>query len=219
MAAAQLPGFTEGLVAVQDEGAQWAAVLLAPQAGERVLDACAAPGGKALHLLDRCDAIELLALDRDPMRCEQMRSEFRRAGADPHIVIEGDASALAWWDGRPFQRILLDAPCSGTGTLRRHPDIKLLKHASDLPAYRAIQSRLLAGLWRVLQTGGRLLYCTCSVLTAENDCVIDDFITATPNAALIPIDAEWGIRTRHGRQLLPQVGGPDGFYYTLIEKR
>ncbi len=219
MGASQVPGYAEGLVSIQDEGAQWAAELLAPQPRDRVLDACAAPGGKALHLLDRCDGIELVALDQDQARCEQMRTECRRVGADPRIVIQGDAGALTWWDGKPFQRILLDAPCSGTGTLRRHPDIKLLKEASDLPRYHAIQSRLLAGLWRVLQTGGQLLYCTCSVLAEENDRVIDDFVMATPDAMLIPIDAAWGIQTRHGRQLMPQVDGPDGFFYARIEKR
>jgi 16S rRNA (cytosine967-C5)-methyltransferase len=148
-----------------------------------------------------------------------MRAELRRLRVDRDVVVEGDATQLAWWDGQPFERILLDAPCSGTGTLRRHPDIKLLKRASDLPQYQQLQSRLLHNLWRLLAPGGRLLYCTCSILSIENDCVIDQLIAATPDVFVSRIASDWGIPTRHGRQLLPEVDGPDGFYYAMLEKR
>jgi 16S rRNA (cytosine967-C5)-methyltransferase len=214
-----LPGFGDGLVSIQDAGAQWAASLLAPLDGQRVLDACAAPGGKALHLLERSPGIQLVALDHNEARCDLMRAELRRLRVDRDVVVEGDATQLAWWDGQPFERILLDAPCSGTGTLRRHPDIKLLKRASDLPQYQQLQSRLLHNLWRLLAPGGKLLYCTCSILSIENDCVIDQLIAATPDVFVSRIASDWGIPTRHGRQLLPEVDGPDGFYYAMLEKR
>ena len=140
-------------------------------------------------------------------------------GFDPAPVLQGDATALEWWDGQPYQRVLLDAPCSGTGTLRRHPDIKLLKHESDLRPYQDLQGRLLENLWRVLASGGRLLYCTCSVLSLENDRVIDNFVSKTRDAYPVPIIADWGIATQRGRQLLPAINGSDGFYYAMLEKR
>jgi 16S rRNA (cytosine967-C5)-methyltransferase len=213
-----LPGYADGLVSIQDAGAQWAAPLLAPVAGDRVLDACAAPGGKAMHLWEHAPGIELVALDHDRSRCDLMRTEFCRLQVDASIVVDGDATNLAWWDGNPFHRILLDAPCSGTGTLRRHPDIKLLKHPSDLHQYQQLQTRLLTNLWRALAPGGRLLYCTCSVLSIENDSVIDHLIATNPCALVKHISAAWGEPTRHGRQLLPELGGADGFYYSILEK-
>jgi 16S rRNA (cytosine967-C5)-methyltransferase len=214
-----LPGFDDGTISVQDEGAQHAAELLAPTAGDEVLDACAAPGGKAMHLLERVPEIRLVALDRDADRCELVRNECRRHGVDPKLVTEGDATNLQWWDGRLFDRILLDAPCSGTGTLRRHPDIKLLKRALDIPQYHQTQSRLLANLWRTLAPGGRLLYCTCSILSAENDGVVREFLAMTSDAVAETIATDWGLPTRHGRQLLPSIGGADGFYYAILLKR
>jgi 16S rRNA (cytosine967-C5)-methyltransferase len=217
--AADLPGLESGAVSVQDSGAMWAAPLLGAAKGERVLDACAAPGGKAMHLLERSPGIELLALDIDAERCELVRSECRRLGADPALVVTGDGTCLEWWDGVPFERVLLDVPCSGTGTLRRHPDIKLLKRETDIGQYQDIQGRLLENLWRVVAVGGRLLYCTCSVLSLENDCVIDRFLAQTPDASVTPIVADWGMPTRLGRQLLPEVNGGDGFYYAMLEKR
>jgi len=213
-----LPGFDDGTISIQDEGAQRAAALLAPIAGDQILDACAAPGGKAMHLMEWMPEITLVALDREADRCELVRTECRRQGFDPDLVIHGDATNLQWWDGRLFDRILLDAPCSGTGTLRRHPDIKLLKRAADVPQYHEIQSRLLKNLWRTLATGGRLLYCTCSVLSAENDRVVGDFLAVEKGAAAETITVDWGVPTRHGRQLLPSVGGPDGFYYAILVK-
>lgn len=218
-AVAELPGFSTGAFSVQDSGAMWAATLLGATGTDRVLDACAAPGGKATHLLQRAPGIALTALEIDTARCETLRSEFRRMGYDAVPVQQGDGTSLEWWDGQPYQCVLLDAPCSGTGTLRRHPDIKLLKHESDLRPYQDLQGRLLENLWRVLAPGGRLLYCTCSVLSLENDRVVDKFVSTARDASLVPIIADWGIATQRGRQLLPSVNGSDGFYYAMLEKR
>lgn len=214
-----LPGFARGAVSIQDQGAQLAAGLLEPEPGHRVMDACAAPGGKALHLLEAVAPLDLVALDVDPSRANAMQEEFRRLGRDPRAVRVGDATNLDWWDGRPFDRVLLDAPCSGTGTLRRHPDIKLLKEASDIDAFHQIQSTLVATVWRTLAPGGILLYCTCSILNHENDTVLDAFLAAHPDDAKpMAITAPWGHATRYGRQLLPSPGGPDGFYYAKIAR-
>jgi 16S rRNA (cytosine967-C5)-methyltransferase len=217
--ASSLPGFDQGLVSVQDSGAMWAAHLLSPTKDEHVLDACAAPGGKAMHLLERAPGLDLVALDLDPQRCDQIRSECGRLGFDPAIVIQGDATNLLWWDGEQFDAILLDAPCSGTGTLRRHPDIKLLKRASDLAQYQDLQVQLLKNLWGVLKAGGRLLYCTCSILSAENDDVVERFVALQDDAQIEPISDDWGVAKRFGRQLLPELNGADGFYYSMIKKR
>ena len=214
----QLPGLAAGSVSVQDAGAMLAAGLLDPDSGDRVLDACAAPGGKAMHLLERTPGIVLTALDVAAERCDIMRSECRRLGANPRLVVQGDATRLDWWDGQPYQRVLLDAPCSGTGTMRRHPDIKLLKYESDMLPYQELQSQLLTSLWRTLAPGGYLVYCTCSVFCIENDGAIDRFMTSTRDVVVHRITADWGVATQHGRQLLPEVNGPDGFYYARLEK-
>jgi 16S rRNA (cytosine967-C5)-methyltransferase len=219
MPTARIPGFAEGLVSVQDISAMWPARLLQPRGGERVLDACAAPGGKSMHLLERAPQVALTALDVDTARCATLASECARCGVDPGIVVCGDATRIDWWDGRPYDAILLDAPCSGTGTLRRHPDIKLLKRESDIRQYARTQGDLLANLWQVLATDGRLLYCTCSVLSAENDAVVSGFVSRTPNARVQPLDIPGAIETPLGRQLLPSAGGGDGFYFALITKQ
>jgi len=214
-------GFAElksGLASVQDAGAMHAANVLLPVAGERILDACAAPGGKAMHLLERAAGIRLTALDIDAERCDLIRAECVRLGVDA-TVIEGDATRLDWWDRRPYAAVLLDVPCSGTGTLRRHPDIKLLKRESDIDQYQRLQVQLLHNLWAVVEAGGRLLYCTCSILSRENDQVIDRFLTWTADAVVIPIAATWGMATRHGRQILPHPDAADGFYFALLTKR
>jgi 16S rRNA (cytosine967-C5)-methyltransferase len=215
--AASLPGFASGWFSVQDEGAQLAVDVLAPLNGERVLDACAAPGGKTAACLERAD-VEMVALDVDPVRCATARRELERLGLEPRRVQVGDATGLDWWDGRPFARVLLDAPCSGTGTVRRHPDIKLLRRESDIAAYRAIQSKLLRNLWEVLEPGGRLVYCTCSILDDENDAVVEAFLATTANAQAVAIDAAWGRPTRCGRIILPTPSGPDGFYFAALTK-
>jgi 16S rRNA (cytosine967-C5)-methyltransferase len=219
MPVAQLPGHADGWVSVQDPAAQWAAPLLAARPGERVLDACAAPGGKAMHILELTPRAALVALDLDAERCDALRAECSRLGVDSSCVAHGDASGLSWWDGVAFEKILLDAPCSGSGTLRRHPDIKLLKRDSDLHQYHAIQSRLLCNLWQTLAPGGRLLYCTCSILSIENDDVIDAFLASMSDAVICPMAALFGDATRYGRQMLPTIDGPDGFYYAMLEKQ
>lgn len=216
--AALLPGFEEGLVAVQDAGAQFAAPLLAPAPGQRVLDACAAPGGKLFHLLEHCPGAELTAVEQNPERLEHLLTEARRLGHQGFTAVAGDATRLDWWDGQPFQRILLDAPCSGTGTLRRHPDIKVLRGASDVARHQELQHRLLANLWHVLEPGGSLLYCTCSVLAEENDDVIGSFLARQADARLDPVRLASGAATRHGWQLLPTNPDTDGFYYALLRK-
>jgi 16S rRNA (cytosine967-C5)-methyltransferase len=217
-ATAELPGFASGSVSVQDEGAQLAPELMPLAPGMRVLDACAAPGGKTFHMLEREPASILVALDAVETRCAEIRAGAARLRVEP-IVLCGDGTRRDWWDGNPFDAILVDAPCSGTGTLRRHPDIRLLKHAQDLPVFAATQFALLANLWGMLRLGGTLLYCTCSMLSVENDAVIGRFLAERPDAECTVIDATWGVPTLHGRQLFPSSGGPDGFYYARLRKR
>lgn len=213
-----LPGHGEGLVAVQDAGAQYAALLVAPEAGERVLDACAAPGGKLFHLFERCPQARLTALEVSHRRRAHVEQEAARLGHRNIEVLEADAATLAWWDGVGYQRVLLDAPCSGTGTLRRHPDIKVLRRAEDVAGWVALQRRLLSNLWRVLEPGGTLVYCTCSILAAENDGVISSFLADRPDAVLEPLRLATGRATRHGWQLLPTDPDTDGFYYARMTK-
>ncbi|NJN53150.1 MAG: hypothetical protein HC809_16725 [Gammaproteobacteria bacterium] len=204
---------------MQDEGAQWATSVLAPAAGERILDACAAPGGKALACLEAAD-VQVTALDIDPQRCTQIGADAHRLGVTERLeIVAADATALQWWDGRPFDKVLIDAPCSGTGTLRRHPDIKLLKHVRDLEPYRAIQSKLARQLATVVRPGGLLVYCTCSILDEENEAVMLDLQHAQPELRPDDIAAEFGERTRFGRLILPTEGGSDGFYYARWVRR
>ncbi|WP_129139246.1 16S rRNA (cytosine(967)-C(5))-methyltransferase RsmB [Modicisalibacter coralii] len=217
---AALPGFAEGEVSVQDEAAQLAEGLLAPALeggnGRRVLDACAAPGGKTAHLLEAFDA-ELTALDVDAERLARVRATLERLGLSARLE-RADASALAWWDGTPYDAILLDAPCSGTGVIRRHPDIKHLRRPADLRELATLQARLLDTLWQTLAPGGTLLYATCSVLPEENADQIDAFLARTPDAQATTPEAAWGRVAGAGRQLLPQDDGHDGFFYARLEK-
>lgn len=215
---ADLPGYREGLVSVQDAGAQFAAALLEPGAGERVLDACTAPGGKLFHLLERYPAASYTALEFSPGRLQHVLDEAARLGHRTFAAREADAATLDWWDGVPFRHVLVDAPCSGTGTLRRHPDIKVLRRESDLAEAAALQRRLLANLWRVLEPGGTLLYCTCSILGAENDEVIDTVLHEQPDARIVGLRLSSGRATRHGWQLLPTDPDTDGFYYARMTK-
>ena len=217
---ATLPGFAEGLVSVQDGSAQLVADALAPAPGARVLDACAAPGGKAAHLLERDPALRLLALDVDAQRLERVGETLRRVGVAAQARLRA-ADALdvgAWWDGAPFDAILLDAPCSATGVVRRHPDILLRRRASDLAALVEVQARLLDALWPTLARGGALLYATCSILRRENDAQVAAFLTRTPDARLEPLDARFGHDTGHGRQRFPGEDGMDGFFYARLAK-
>ena len=217
-----LPGFRDGQVSVQDAAAQLAAALLDVQPGERVLDACAAPGGKAAHLLERTPQAALVALDVDAQRLERVCENFARLGLAGAIV-PGDAARPAdWWDGRPFDRILLDAPCSATGVIRRHPDIRLHRTPADIGRLAATQARLLDALWPLLATGGKLLYVTCSILPEENTQQMAAFHARQPDArAWAPGHAALARYARpagSGFQILPGTGDMDGFYYAGVTK-
>jgi len=213
-----LPGFSEGVVSVQDEAAQLAAELLAVQPHQRVLDACSAPGGKTGHILEREPTAQLWALDVAESRLRRVTENLNRLQLHAK-VIAGDALTPAqWWDGVPFDRILLDAPCSGTGVIRRHPDIKLLRTADDIAELTKQQNRLLETLWPLLAPGGLLLYATCSIMPSENTEVVEKFCAAQSDAELVPSTATWGLTQPAGRQLLPAIQGCDGFYYALLRK-
>ena len=212
-----IPGYGEGWFTVQDEASQRAAHLLEPQPTTRVLDACAAPGIKALQLLEICDDIKLTAIDIDPTRGSYGTNEARRLGL-PFELRVGDATRRDWWDGELFDSILIDAPCTGTGTLRRKPDIKVHRTLKDVVVLQRKQQDLLTNLWHMLASGGTLLYSTCSILPDENDSVIHNFLDQTTDAATVPIDADWGHATLFGRQCLPTERGPDGFFYSRITK-
>lgn len=220
LAVSQLPGFAEGAVSVQDEAAQLAAGLLDLAPDQRVLDACCAPGGKTGHILEREPGLaEVLALDVEEARMVRVRENLARLGLTATLKVADAANPASWWDGRPFDRILLDAPCSATGVIRRHPDIKLLRRANDIDKLAALQQQLLCALWPSLKPGGLLLYATCSVLPRENEDQIARFVAATQDAEPQPLDVPWGLALRLGRQLLPRTGGHDGFYYALLRKR
>ena len=219
VATAQLPGFDDGLVSVQDLNAQWAARLLAPRPGEPVLDACAAPGGKSAHLQEQAGGeLALTAMDSDPARVAALRANLARLGLTASVLTGDAASPAPDWPGRPYRRILLDVPCSATGVIRRHPDIKQLRRASDIPALVATQAAMLDALWPLLAPGGRLLYATCSLLPEENEQQVHAFLARCPDAREVPVTADIGRPRPPGRQLLPGDGGGDGFFYALIEK-
>ncbi|MBT8145017.1 MAG: 16S rRNA (cytosine(967)-C(5))-methyltransferase RsmB [Gammaproteobacteria bacterium] len=216
VAVSQLPGFGEGLVSVQDAGAQLAAPLLDVADGMRVLDACAAPGGKSLHLLQTAD-IELVAVDNDAGRLARIEENFERAGVSARLV-HADAASAGWWDGKAFDRILLDVPCSATGVIRRHPDIKLLRRPGDIAQLVSVQQALLARSWSLLAPGGVLLYSTCSILRRENEAVVSAFADETETARVDEIAADWGVVAGPGRQILPGEAGMDGFYYSRLQR-
>jgi 16S rRNA (cytosine967-C5)-methyltransferase len=215
----RLPGFAEGWVSVQDEAAQLAAGLMALEPGLRVLDLCAAPGGKTVHILESCSGLaDLVAVDIDPERIALIRENLARAGLRAKLRAGDSAKPSAWWDGRPFERILLDAPCSATGVIRRHPDIKLLRRPEDLAVLAATQTRLLEAAWSMLAEGGLLLYATCSVARRENEQRIADFLAAHPDARESPIEADWGRPCAHGRRIATGEADMDGFYYARLLK-
>ncbi|MBI3187231.1 MAG: 16S rRNA (cytosine(967)-C(5))-methyltransferase [Gammaproteobacteria bacterium] len=241
-----LPGYDAGWFAVQDAGAQLAAPLLDLQPGQRVLDACAAPGGKTAHALALQPQINLMALDVSESRLVRVAENLRRLGfspahtpplpngpaplasLSPHgereqprcaiIIKAGDATQRDWWDGRYFDRIMLDAPCSATGVIRRHPDIKSLRQPDDITELANTQRQLLQNLWPMLAPGGLLLYITCSVLKAENEQQVAEFLATTADATEQVIQADWGQARTHGRQILPGENNMDGFYYALLQK-
>jgi len=214
-----LPGFAEGWVSVQDEAAQLSADLLELAPGQRVLDACCAPGGKTCHLLEaEAGLAQMVAIDLEAKRLTRVRENLDRLQLDAELIACDARDTASWWDGKPFQRILLDAPCSATGVIRRHPDIKLTRQADDIPALAALQGELLDALWPTLEVGGMLLYATCSSLPTENTDVIGAFLARTPGARELDLATEAGLRQPHGRQLLAQEGGHDGFYYAKLIK-
>ena len=213
----RLPGYAEGEFSVQDGAAQRVADLLDVADGPRVLDACAAPGGKSAHLLERAH-VDLVALDSDAGRLVRVRENLGRLGLAATLVAGDAGTPAAWWDGRRFDRILVDAPCSATGIVRRQPDIKLHRRAADVAPLAATQASMLAALWPLLERGGRLVYATCSLLRAENEDVLAAFLARHDDARALPLAARYGHAAGVGRQNLPGEGGMDGFHYASIEK-
>jgi 16S rRNA (cytosine967-C5)-methyltransferase len=214
-----LPGFAEGWISVQDEAAQLAADLLDLAPGQRVLDACCAPGGKTCHILEAEPKLAgVVAVDLEAKRLVRVRENLARLGLSADLIAADGRDTATWWDGKPFQRILLDAPCSATGVIRRHPDIKLTRQPDDIAALAVLQSELLDALWITLEVGGILLYATCSTLPTENTEVIEAFLARTPGARELDLATTAGIKQPHGRQLLAQEGGHDGFYYAKLIK-
>ena len=214
-----LPGFAEGWISVQDEAAQLAADLLDLAPGQRVLDACCAPGGKTCHILEAEPALAgVVAVDLEAKRLVRVRENLARLGLSAELIAADGRDTATWWDGKPFQRILLDAPCSATGVIRRHPDIKLTRQPDDIAALAVLQGELLDAMWITLDVGGILLYATCSTLPTENTEVIEAFLARTPGARELDLATAAGLRQPHGRQLLAQQGGHDGFYYAKLIK-
>lgn len=201
----RLPGFAEGWVSVQDPGAQRAAVCLDPRPGSRVLDACAAPGGKTAHLLERAD-LDLLALDLKPARCRRIEENLKRLGLAATVRAADCTRLDSWWDGRPFDAVLADVPCTASGVARRNPDTKWLRRDADVAGFAASQARILEALWRVVKPGGKLLYATCSVFPEENRLQIERFLARQPTAR------------RGGEEQLLPTDDHDGFYYCRLDK-
>jgi 16S rRNA (cytosine967-C5)-methyltransferase len=221
----ELPGFSDGVVSVQDAAAQWAAPLLIGNglpAGARVLDACAAPGGKTAHLLELAD-LDVLALDSDPARLRRVDDTLARLGLSARTTAADARDPSAWWDGQPFEAILLDAPCSASGIVRRHPDVRWLRRPGDIPALASTQAAILDALWPLLKPGGRLVYCTCSVFKAEGNDGIDAFLQRQGGDTRVGRPASPGHLLprpdNQGDGGAPENGAsPDGFYYALLTK-
>lgn len=215
----QLPGFAQGHVSVQDGSAQQVAQLLLPQAsGARVLDACAAPGGKSAHLLERQPQLQVMALDIDARRARRMQETFARTGVSATVIAADAADPASWWDGTAFDAVLLDAPCSATGIIRRQPDVLLHRRPEDITALCALQARLLDACWGMLAAGGTLVYATCSILRAENADQVAAFLARTADARLLDPGAAYGHACPGGRQWLPGDDGRDGFFYAQLTK-
>lgn len=219
-----LPGFAEGRVSVQDAGAQLAAPWLLEGISGRILDACAAPGGKSGHLLELAgERAALTCIDIDESRLTGVSENLERLGLNATLVVADASNPKKWWDGEPFNAILLDAPCSASGVIRRHPDIKLLRRSTDIVRLARLQSTMLDALWPLLASGGRLLYVTCSVLAAENDEVISRFLANNDNAQEDQVLQNYNIRDLMrdktcGQQVLPGTAGLDGFYFAGLVK-
>ena len=215
----QLPLFTEGYVSVQDLAAQLCFSAMDIQQNHRVLDACAAPGGKLSHILEQGpDPIEVIALEPDKNRFERMQKNLERLQLMTTLVCIDANNTKQWWDNNKFDRILVDAPCSATGVIRRHPDIKILRVAENIDVNATIQGNLLSSLWPLLKHGGKLLYVTCSILSTENDRSIRSFLKKHKDAKFTRLYTDWGHTTEFGKQILPGEYGMDGFYYACLEK-
>ena len=215
-----LPHFADGWVSIQDASAQLAAEFLDCKPGMRVLDACAAPGGKTAHVLEKYEALDVLAIDQDAERLKKVHENLQRLQLKAELKCADVGLLNTWWDGQLFDRILLDAPCSASGVIRRHPDIKWLRRPTDIPVLAEQQLRFLSALWPMLKPGGKLLYATCSVLKQENHQVIAAFLQRQPDAERLQLPVPEGfsaISTEHGLQCLPSLG--DGFFYALLAKR
>ncbi|NOQ17049.1 MAG: 16S rRNA (cytosine(967)-C(5))-methyltransferase RsmB [Methyloprofundus sp.] len=216
----KLPKFSEGWASVQDAAAQLAAQLLDVQAGQRVLDVCAAPGGKTAHILELQPELQsLLAVDIDEQRLNRVAETLARLQLHADLKAADAAKPDEWWDGELYDRILLDAPCSALGVIRRHPDIKLLRRAEDIEALQQLQQQILQAAWRMLRPGGILLYATCSVLKRENELQIGQFLERHSDARELLIEASWGVARPCGRQILTGDQTMDGFYYARLQKQ
>jgi len=216
----KLPKFVEGWVSVQDAAAQLAAELLDAQDGDRVLDVCAAPGGKTAHILELQPELKsMLAIDIDTQRLARVKENLIRLHLCADLLTADATQPDGWWDGVPFERILLDAPCSALGVVRRHPDIKLLRRAEDIAQLQALQQEILQAIWPLLASGGILLYATCSILKQENELQIERFLQQHDDAQELLIDADWGSKRPFGRQVLTGSQSMDGFYYARLQKK
>jgi 16S rRNA (cytosine967-C5)-methyltransferase len=214
-----LPGFSAGDVSVQDEAAQLAVSLLALKPGLRLLDACAAPGGKTCHILEMETALSAcVAIDIDNKRLARVQENLNRLNLQATLLKGDGVHPETWWDGVLFDRILLDAPCSATGVIRRHPDIKLLRTEADIASVIQLQQELLNALWPLLAAGGIMLYATCSVMPEENEQQISRFIANQPDCKFLAQEQPWGHATEHGWQILPGDNNMDGFFYSLLTK-
>ena len=216
----KIPGFTDGWLSIQDESSQLVPKLLKLKPKLRVLDACSAPGGKTCAIIEREHLLtEVVALDESMSRLQKTRDNLLRMGLKASLIRGDVINPSKWWDGRLFDRILLDAPCSGSGVIRRHPDIKILRREEDIQALTKVQAIMLDSLWQCLRPDGLLLYTTCSILPRENDFQIKDFLKRTDNAKYERITADWGVECSYGRQLLSgDKGNYDGFFYSLLSK-
>ena len=215
-----LPGYAEGDFSVQDQAAQLAAKILDIKAHQRVLDACAAPGGKTTHCLEECPELsELVAVDSQEARLRRLEANLERLGQAATIIHSDLTESTDWWDGNAFDRILLDVPCTASGVIRRHPDIKVHRHPPDLETIVACQKKILQNVWPLLRSGGLLVYSTCSIFKTENDLQMATFLNHQKDAQIKPIAEPWGMKTNHGRQILPGEENMDGFYYCRLIKQ
>lgn len=217
-AVSKIPGFENGWLSVQDPAAQLACDLMAPANGDRILDACAAPGGKTAHLLESYPQIDLVVLDRQKSRVDQIHENLERLGLEATTQVADAGVVESWWDGQEFDKILLDAPCSASGVIRRHPEIKWLREPGQVQSAVKTQASLLDAMWPLLKAGGMLVYATCSFFERENELQVQQFLERHANATVEIPDVKWGIAGATGRQILPGEAQMDGFFYAVLRK-